>query len=235
MTLPPEPLAVSPQLVNRMQAQVQAWEAVADGRALFLSCYQLMTRNMFAALAASEFVDPLWVDRLLHRFADYYFDALELYERDSGAAPAVWRVAHEVARRREGVALRKVLLGVNAHINYDLVLTVAELLQPEWLDLGVEQRVIRQADHEHVNEVIGRTIDSVQDQILDPAMPLLDVFDKMLGPLDELLISRMITRWRHTVWRNAVNLTETTQVDARQRLIAQVEAEALKIGRWIGA
>lgn len=234
MTLSQDPHAVSPQLVDRMRTQVQAWQAVADGRALFLDCYQLMTRNMFTALAAHEFSDRVWVDRLLHRFADYYFDALSAYERDPAAAPAVWRLAHDAACRPGTAALRKVLLGINAHINYDLVLTVADLLQPEWPDLTAAQRAGRQADHEHVNDVIGRTIDAVQDQILDPAMPLLDVFDRLLGPLDELLISRVITSWRATVWRNALALIETTEVGGRQRLIAQVETDALTIGRRIG-
>ena len=234
MTPQQNPFDVNPQLVNRMQTQVQAWQAVADGRALFLDCYQLMTRNMFTALAAREFSDRVWVDRLLHRFADYYFDALGAYERDPAAAPAVWRLAHDAACRPNTAVLRKVLLGINAHINYDLVLTVAELLQPEWPDLNAAQRAGRQADHEHVNDVIGRTIDAVQDQILDPAMPLMDVFDRLLGSLDELLISRVITSWRHTVWCNAIALIETTDRDVRQRLIAQFESDALTIGRRIG-
>lgn len=234
MTSVENPLASQVPLIARMQSQVQTWESAADGRALFLSCYQLMTRNMFEALAAHEFSDRIWVDRLLHRFADYYFDALAFYERDPAAAPAVWRMAHDAARRRETAALRKVLLGVNAHINYDLVLTVAELLQPEWPDLGPAQRAARQADHEHVNNVIGRTVDAVQDQILDPAMPLMDLFDRLLGPLDELLISRVIAGWRHAVWRNAVALIETTGAESRRRLIARVETEALALGRQIG-
>ncbi len=234
MTSIENPLASQVPLIARMQSQVQTWEAAADGRALFLGCYQLMTRNMFAALAAHEFSDRIWVDRLLHRFADYYFDALTIYERDPAAAPAVWRMAHDAARRRETAVLRKVLLGVNAHINYDLVLTVAELLQPEWPDLGPAQRAARQADHEQVNNVIGRTVDAVQDQILDPAMPLMDLFDRLLGPLDELLISRVIAGWRHAVWRNAVALIETTGAESRRRLIARVETEALALGRQIG-
>ena len=36
---------------------------------------------MLVALEQGSFEDVEWVDRLLHRFADYYFDALSCYER----------------------------------------------------------------------------------------------------------------------------------------------------------
>jgi hypothetical protein len=40
-----------------------------------------MTEKMLVALEQGSFEDVEWVDRLLHRFADYYFDALSCYER----------------------------------------------------------------------------------------------------------------------------------------------------------
>ncbi len=69
-----------PIITERMQNQVRRWEAVADARATFLSCYSLMTGNTLLAIEAGEFHDAKWVHTLMHRFADYYFDALEVYE-----------------------------------------------------------------------------------------------------------------------------------------------------------
>ena len=193
----------------------------------------MMTRNMLSAIGQREFRDALWVDRLLRRFADYYFVALDAYELEPASAPAVWQLAHNTTRNPSAPPLQQLLLGVNAHINYDLVLTLVDLLAPEWEALSDGQRADRYADHCHVNDIIGRTIDAVQAQVLEPATPLLDIVDKIMGPLDEWLISRLIGSWRETVWQNATRLLETQEPSEQARLIHQVEEDTLKIGRII--
>ena len=219
--------------VRRMQALIAQWEAAADERAIFLSCYLMMTRNMLEAIQRDEFNDTAWVNMLLHRFADYYFEALEAYEQDEREAPAVWQLAHSAARQGNLLALQELLLGVNAHINVDLVLTLLDLLEPEWENLTEEQRAMRYSDHCRVNEVIGSTIDAVQDQVLEPAMPAMDLIDRLLGPLDEKLVSHLISDWRDQVWRNATHLLQTADMEERLQYMRQVEEEALRFGRLI--
>lgn len=216
-----------------MRSLIQQWEQRADPRAVFLNCYMMMTCNMLTAIERDEFFDSVWVNQLLHRFADYYFVALEAYEQSPASAPTVWLLAHDAAYDPQCSALQMLLLGVNAHINYDLVLTLFDLLEPEWANLSDAQRATRYADHCHVNDVIGRTIDAVQDQVIEPAMPVMDLFDKLLGPIDEIMISRLIAQWRETVWQNATRLLETDQESERTQMIGQFEKEALKIGQII--
>lgn len=216
-----------------MQSLIARWDEVSDHRTIFLTCYMMMTRNMLAAIDQQKFKDSAWVDSLLHRFADYYFVALDAYERNPATAPSVWQLAHNATRDPHMPALQKLLLGVNAHINYDLVLTLVDLLRPEWDNLSGSQRAARYADHCHVNEVIGHTIDAVQDQVLERTAPVMDIIDRLLGPIDEMLISRLITHWRETVWRNAMRVLETNESGERARLIQRVEGEALSLGRII--
>ena len=220
-------------VITRMQSLIQQWEKDSDDKAVFLKCYMMMTSNMLMSIDQAEFNDPVWVDRLLNRFADYYFVALEAYEQYPVNSPLVWHLAHDVTRSTHSSALQKLLLGVNAHINYDLVLTLVDVLQADWPDLTDEQRAARYADHCRVNEVIGSTIDAVQDQVLEPASPALDLVDRLLGPIDEMLISRLISRWREDVWQNAVHLLETGEMDQQVQLIRKIEQDALEIGETI--
>ena len=220
-------------VVARMQALIQQWEAVEDQRTVFLRCYQLMTRSILTAIEHHEFNDSAWVDSLLRRFANYYFVALEAYDQEPGAAPAVWEFAHNATRAPNVLALQKLLAGVNAHINYDLVLSLVDLLDPEWDSLSASERASRHEDHCHVNDVIGRTIDTVQDQIIEPAMPAMAILDEVLGPVDEMLVSRLITHWRETVWDNATRLLETRDPSKRARLIGEIEQTALGIANLI--
>lgn len=218
--------------LQRMQSLLQQWKPAADPRAIFLDCYYLMTCNMRAAVRQGEFLDPLWVDRLIDHFASYYFVALEAYDRDPAAAPRVWQQAHRLASDPRSTALQKLLIGVNAHINYDLVFSTADMLQPEWGALSQEQRAVRYADYRRVNEIIGRTVDAVQDQVLEPAMPVMDLIDRLCGLLDEKLISALLARWRENVWRYTLRLLQAAQTE-RQQLAQTVEREALATGKLI--
>jgi hypothetical protein len=221
------------QAITRMQSLLAQWEGESHQRAIFLSCYRMMTSNVLEAIAQEEFQDSAWVREFLHRFADYYFVALEDYERDPASAPRVWQLAHSTAHDRRSLPIENLLLGVNAHINYDLVLTLVDQLSPEWSALSDEARATRYADHCYINKVLARTIDSVQEQVLEPAMPGMGLIDKLLGPLDELLISRVITQWRETVWQYATRLLEAESDEEQAAVLRQVEEETLRLGNLI--
>lgn len=219
-------------VANAMERQVQAWQACGDRRSIFLDCYLRMTRNMLAALDDAEFQDAVWVDRLLERFAGYYFDALQVYERDRQGTPSVWRIAHDAAAR-DTMTLQNLFLGVNAHINYDLVLTLVELLSAEWKTLDETGRRSRYLDYIHVNTVIARTIDVVQDEIVEHATPALRIVDDIFGPVDEWATERLIAAWREAVWRDAVTMLETPDPVAREGQRRHVEAVTLRRAEWI--
>lgn len=219
--------------LRRMETLIEDWEQVSDRRSIFLRCYLLMTRNMLDAIDSGEFNDSAWVRVLLHRFAEYYFDALDEYDRNSGNTPAVWLEVHNAARSDDTLVLQNLLLGINAHINYDLVLTLVDLLQDEWPHLSSENRERRYDDHYHVNAIIGRTIDTVQDQILEVLAPNMDLIDRLMGPIDEWLISELITRWRDEVWTYAVNLIETGDQKKREQQRGKIESLTLNRARTI--
>ncbi len=217
----------------RMQGLIEKWEGVSDRRRFFLSCYRMMTANMLAAIENREFDDPVWVERLLSHFADYYFVSLEAYEREPVSACLVWQLAHNLTRSPNAAALQLLLVGVNAHINYDLVLALADMLRDDWDSFNEAQRASRYADFCRVNDVIARTIDAVQDQILEPAMPVMNWIDVLMGPVDELIISRLINGWRENVWRHTLALLAARAEAEQVRLVSAVEQEALRIGEVI--
>ena len=211
----------------RMDALLARWEAVGDRRVVFLGCYRLMTLNMLTALAAGEFQDPAWVRGLLERFAAYYFEALEAYEA-GGAGPRVWQLTHTAARDPATRVLQNLLLGVNAHICYDLALALVERLEDEWPGLTPAQRTGRRADHDHVNAVIARTVDAVQDTVVERYAPRLDLLDVALGPLDEWLASSLIAHWRTGVWEAAMRLLAAGPGSAREAVRLTIEAHTMR-------
>ena len=217
----------SPALLT-MTALVHQWEQENDQRAIFLQCYSMMTQNMLDALDQGRFHDSDWVGNLLNHFAGYYFKSLEAYESPDLQTAAVWHYAHNAAQEADAMAVQNLMLGVNAHINYDLVLALVDLLDSEWPRLDEIVREARYEDYCLVNDIIGETIDNVQDLVLERYEPILDIVDKLLGPLDELLTSHLIRQWRGEVWENAMRMLELSTSDERERLRIDIEASSLK-------
>jgi hypothetical protein len=220
-------------VTRRMADRIQQWEAAADRRAVFLSCYAMMTRNVLAAVHAGDFHDPPWVHDLLERFAEYYFAAVEAYEAKTAGVPAAWRVAFDAANDPDLEVMQHLLLGINAHINYDLVLCLGDVLAPEWQALSDDQRHARYLDHCRINEIIGHTIDAVQDQIVEHYSPWMDIVDRVLGSLDEWLTLRLIAHWREQVWARAVARVELADDAAREAQRLEIEERIANRGRLI--
>jgi len=232
---PPLVPAVTPSLplTDRMDLRISAWQQCGDARCVFLECYGLMTRNVLRAIDAGEFHHPEWVHALLHRFADYYFIALDAYEAGDDTTPAVWHYTFHTTTQHRLHVVQQLFLGVNAHINYDLVLTLLDMLESSWHALEPGERARFHADHCHINAVIERTIDTVQDTVVERVSPSMDVVDKLMGRADEFLIGQIIRRWRGAVWKRAASILDTTDVRRREQLLAQLQRDVLRTARRI--
>lgn len=215
----------------RMQQLSSDWTGRGDRRAIFADAYATMTAGMVEAIERGEFGDCVWVDRLLHRFADYYFDAIDLYD-SGGECPLVWRHALGAAGAADLHPLQHLFLGINAHINYDLAFALADVLD-DWAGLDDVLRNGRHADHDAVNLVIARTVDEVQVRVVEPLSPAIGFLDRLMGSVDEWAFSRLIAGWRDDVWHDAVELVEAESPDHRQEVSERIEKRASRMADLI--
>lgn len=208
------------------------WDRVGDRRAVFAAAYGRMTEAMLGAISRKEFQDPVWVDRLLDRFADYYFDAVDAWDRDVDC-PLVWCDAFAACDQEDLHTLQVLFLGINAHINHDLVFALTDVLD-DWDRLDATRRLEREVDHRNVNLVIARTVDVVQDEVIDPRSPALGFLDDMFVGLDEWVFSRLIADWRAEVWDQAQRLLVAPS-DHRPAVAADITARTSRIARLVAA
>lgn len=217
---------------ERMTLQVSEWEAQRDGRAIFLDCYTRMTGAMNEAITRGEFEDAAWVAALLDRFAVFYFDSIDGGE--TGARiPEPWLVAHSAAVGFDASPLQLLLAGVNAHINYDLVLTLVDLLAPEWPHLSTDVRDMRHRDYDRVNDVISATVDLVQDEVVERYAGWCETLDVVLGRLDEALAARLLIGWRRRVWRQAASILDEVDRSREPERFAAIERQCVRRSRLI--
>jgi hypothetical protein len=192
------------RLLARMDALVAELEAEGDTGRFFLATYTRTTRAVGAALADGRFEDPAWVEEWDVVFADLYLDALEAYRRSPQEAPRPWRIAFDAAPTLPPVA--HVLLGMNAHINYDLPQALLTVVSPE--DFGDPQVMERRRrDHERIDGVLAERV-AAEDGELEQADGGRTLLDRVMTPLNRQASRRFLREARMKVWHNTVSLDQ---------------------------
>jgi Family of unknown function (DUF5995) len=188
-------------LIDIMTARLEPLRQCRDPRRFFLATYLRTTQAVRAELSAGGFEDWAWVERWDVAFAQFYLDALEA-DLAHGTVPGPWAAAFASAGMsgREVPPLQHVLLGMNAHINYDLPQALlAVISDSEFDDAPLMAR--RAADHRHIDQVLGTLVDR-RDGLPDAPGSRPTVADRLLAPANRLATKRFLTEARAKVWAN---------------------------------
>jgi hypothetical protein len=212
-------------VVARMQQRLDALPAATEHRRPFLETYQRTTQAVGTAIAGARFEDPVWVERWDVVFADLYLTAHDasVEHRDSNV-PRPWRLAFDAAPSLP--ALRHVLLGINAHVNYDLpqallaVISVEDFSDPVLL-------ARRQRDHERIDAVLAGRV-SAEDQALGGGR---GIVDRLLTPLNRVSSKRFLREARQKVWHNVAELHRARLEGPDQYASRLAELEVLSAAR----
>ena len=165
----------------------------------FLGTYRRTTLAVGKAVDGGEFEDAEWVERWDVAFAELYVAALDAHL--SGASPPrPWRLAFDAPS--DLPALRHVLLGINAHVNYDLpqallaVISDADFADPTLM-------ATRRRDHERIDGVLASRVAAEDAQLSAHGRTLTD---RVLQPLNRLSSKRFLREARIKVWHNTTEL-----------------------------
>jgi Family of unknown function (DUF5995) len=194
--------------------------ATGDRRAIFASVYTLTTLRMAESIDAPAYVNTAWMKSYQTEFANHYRRALRAYALGQRSqVPSAWLKAFDAAAGGQTLIIQDVLLGMNAHINYDLPFAIeAVKISPN--------TVSRYADHTKVNEVLGEVGDEIIAALGSMYGANYAALDSALGPLDELLLAGGMATARQNAWNNAVLLTASAPWN-RWLVVAGIDAAAV--------
>src|SRR5439155_20633744 len=133
-------------------------------------------------------------------FAEIYLVAHDAdLAGETARVPRPWRLAF--AAPAELPALRHVLLGINAHINYDLPQAMLTVISPEdFQDPQLLDR--RHRDHERIDVVLSGRVGAEDDELRAGQTRL----DKLLAPLNRRASKRFLAESRQKRWHNVAEL-----------------------------
>ena len=208
------------ELIGRMAATLEQLQAAGDQRRYFHATYQRTTMAVAAELKRGGFLDGEWVERWDVAFADLYLDALTAAR--AGRKPArPWDIAFSAPAALP--ALRHVLLGMNAHINYDLPQALVAVISDEQFDDPV-LLARREADHRAIDSVLSSRVAAEDDALTQISGPG-SLRDRLLRPFNRLGTQRFLREAREKVWANAIVLSRARRrgPDAYATVLAQLE------------
>jgi hypothetical protein len=177
----------------------------ADPRRQFVATYRRTTLAVGAQVDSGGFVDPAWVEDWDVAFADLFLRPLadDLAGRP---VPGPWGVAFRFARTDpDKPLLRHLLLGMNAHINFDLPQALLAVITDEEFD-DPNVRRTRGEDHRRVDDILSSRV-AAEDEELGAAGATKSFTDKVLQPANRAASKRFLREARRKVWANAVVLS----------------------------
>ncbi len=183
----------------------------------FAALYRKVLIQTKKSIENNMFDNAVRVGRLVVIFANRYINACFQYQ--TGKTPTLsWLVAFNETQRWRHIVLQHLLLGMNAHINLDLGIAVAETVAEDDL-------IDMKGDFDKINHVLASLVEEVQQE-LAKIWPLLRLFSGYLGNVDNIIINFSMEKAREAAWSFAETLTPLSDESRQQGIIKKDQAIA---------
>lgn len=194
-----------------------------DAAGIFAYVYRRTTAQVKEGILEKCFEDNERMERLDVVFAKRYIEAYRQWQ--SGQAPPdSWQLAFAACQKPLTI-FQHVLLGMNAHINFDLGIAAAEVAT----EASIENL---RNDFLAINGLLADIVDELQSR-LSRVSPLFFIVDWLGGRRDEAVINLNIQKARGQAWELACRLAQASTGADREEYIRAANALTLQLGRLI--
>lgn len=208
------------EVIAELDGIVDDTRARRDPLGYFAAMYRAVTIRIKDDILAGRFEDGPRMDRVDTTFANYYLRAYEEY-RAGGSPSQPWRLAFDFARRSTPGVFQHLLLGMNAHINFDLAQAVFE---------SDEDLLSLRRDYDRINDVLVDLLGPLQNKVEAHIFGARFV-DLAFGQLDERFAGWEMTKARAHAWVNAKQLNEAPSEGERATIIEHMDRDTQALAR----
>ncbi|WP_437652329.1 DUF5995 family protein [Sorangium sp. So ce1182] len=212
-----------------------------DPRAVFPDVYAVITRRVKEAVVDGtddRFLEPAWISRLAGIFCEYYLKALEASLDGRSTGVEAWDVAFQCNSARGTAAAVHALLGINAHINYDLALGLYQNIVQHGAVQDARLLGRYRHDHDLVNEILAAAMPEIFAILSDRyGCPLARIatFTKDVQRTVSSVVLFMLRKWRDRVWDDLLSLLATAGDLDRRTVVTRMNRNAGKVARTFAA
>ncbi|CAM2068173.1 DUF5995 domain-containing protein [Sulfidibacter corallicola] len=221
------------EVLEQLEKIVLHTKETASPLGYFAATYRQVTLKIQEGIVSGSFEDGPRMDRFAAAVTGRFLEAYASWRQREPMARS-WRVAFAAAGddAPKSTILQHLLLGMNAHINLDLGVTVADVFSGAAVEAF-------QGDFGALNDILEGTVGALQS-VLGKASPLLDVLDRVGGRSDEVMIDFSMREARAMAWHVAQLLDALSPnhrdsvVRMQDKLVAQIGARIARPGGLIG-
>jgi hypothetical protein len=190
----------------------------------FAALYRKVTINVKEGIAKGRFENGPRMERLDVTFANRYLEAMDQFRR--GQKPTqCWLVSFKAAAAWRPIILQDLLLGMNAHINFDLGIAAAETCPGDELPS-------LQHDFDEINNVLAALVAQVESEI-NEVSPWINLLDHIDPKADTAIVNFSMDKARACAWDLATKLAPLSRSQWKPHLeIRDLEMTALADVVW---
>src|SRR5689334_6270767 len=118
------------QVIDRLHAIIAQARQDRSRIGYFAALYLHVAIRVQECVDDGVFANAPFIQDLNVAFFNRYFDAIDKYQRGE-PPPKSWMVAFDAARGNRATVDQHLLLGINAHIMFDLGIAVADVCKPQ--------------------------------------------------------------------------------------------------------
>ncbi|HKR00781.1 MAG TPA: DUF5995 family protein [Pyrinomonadaceae bacterium] len=190
----------------------------------FAVLYRNVTLKVREGIKAGLFEDGPRMERLDVTFANRYLSAYESFQRGEQLSKC-WLVAFEAAALWPPIILQHLLIGMNAHINFDLGIAAAEVAP------GGQLQSLKH-DFDQINNILGGMVAKVKSNV-DELSPWINLIDRLVdAQAGDQIINFSLTKARQSAWLVATMVAQSSS-SQREKKLAVLDDAVAAFGRLI--
>jgi hypothetical protein len=185
------------EVIGLLDGLIAGYRERQSTLAYFACLYRAVTLRVRSGIEQGAFEDGERMNRFDTDFGNRYFAALDA-AASGHKPPKAWLAAFAAEARPKTTIVQHLLLGVNAHINFDLPFAAVAAAPGSALP-GLRN------DYLAINTILARTFAAAQS-VIDEFSPLLHVLDQVGGRTDAAIATFSIETAREEAWHEATRL-----------------------------
>ena len=200
------------EVLSQLDEVIHRARQESDRLGYFATLYRNVTLKVKEGIAAGLFEDGTRMERLDVTFANRYLSALDSFHR--GQPPSkCWLKAFETGGAWPPIILQHLLLGMNAHINFDLGIAAQEIAPGD-------QLTSLRNDFDQINNILGSMVIKVRSDI-EQVSPWIKFLDQFNPKGQDRFIDFSLSKARASAWlvANMINSTSPDHLARKMHIL----------------
>ena len=192
-TIPALPVNIN-EVIEQLEIIIENAKANNSSAGYFAVLYHKVTCRIKECISEKDFEDCVRMERFDVLFACRYLNAYYSYISAKKVSKS-WQIAFEATTENKSLVLQHLLTGMNAHINLDLGIAAANVMQNFALD-DIHN------DFNTINSILATMINNIEG-CLTKINPLMKLLHLNWYNYDEMLVKFSINTARDGAWEFA--------------------------------